>query len=672
MHWVVHCTVFATVTLAGCATAQTSFTPGNDPRDALVMQASQAFRRGATNQILAVAPQVVGHPMAPWVDYWAIKSRLESATPDEVLAVLHRWPGTYVEDRLRNDWLLVLGKNRQWDLFAQQYPYFQMRDDPQVLCYALVIDSNSGRDVSARGREIYLQTRTAGMNEDGCNLLATQLYAQGKLAAADVWIKARTMSELNRTAGVQQAVALAAPDAGDSAAAIMTNPAGWLAGQGPRSAQAYSGALRSELATLALVRMAARDPDAALAMLRSSWAGALTGDQQGWVYGVAAKTYAQRLDPAAADLFLQASTSTTLSEDTLAWAARAAVRAASSGGGIGRWQQVVAAVDAMPATMQADPTWIYWKAIGLHNLAGRGDGRDFEQQSQAMLSTIAGFDGFYPQLASEALGRLVTLPRQPEPPTVAELASTSSITGLQRGMYAIQMGLRNEGVREWNWNLRGLNDRQMQAAAQLACDRQIWDRCVNTSERTRQIFNMAQRFPMPFEQEVLARTRQIGLDPAYAYGLIRQESRFIVSARSGVGASGLMQIMPATAQWTARKMGIPYTPALINDHQTNIALGTAYLKLALDEFDSSQALAAAAYNAGPGRPRKWRMGPTMEGAAWAENVPFSETRDYVKKVLSNASIYEALITSKPQSLRARLGQIGPRPATETDPVPDMP
>jgi soluble lytic murein transglycosylase len=191
----------------------------------------------------------------------------------------------------------------------------------------------------------------------------------------------------------------------------------------------------------------------------------------------------------------------------------------------------------------------------------------------------------------------------------------------------------------------------------------VWDRCINTSERTRSAIDLRQRFPMPHKQAVLARTSDIGLDPAYVYGLIRQESRFVTDAQSGVGAAGLMQVMPATARWTAKKIGLTnFKPQQITERDTNIAIGTGYLKLVLDDFAGSMPMAAAAYNAGPGRPRAWRGqsgGPVMEAAIWAENVPFAETRDYVKKVLANTTIYAAMISGKTQSLKARLGQIGP-------------
>jgi soluble lytic murein transglycosylase len=204
-------------------------------------------------------------------------------------------------------------------------------------------------------------------------------------------------------------------------------------------------------------------------------------------------------------------------------------------------------------------------------------------------------------------------------------------------------------VREWNFSLRGMGDRALLAAAARACEREVWDRCINTSDRTKSEIDLEQRFPMPFRDEVVTSARAIGLDPAYVYGLIRQESRFVLDARSHVGASGLMQLMPATARWTARKIGLAFTPEAITERSTNLRLGTSYLKLVLDDFDGSQAMAAAAYNAGPSRPRRWREGATIEPAIWAENIPFGETRDYVKKVLSNATVYAAMLAGQRQS-----------------------
>jgi soluble lytic murein transglycosylase len=119
--------------------------------------------------------------------------------------------------------------------------------------------------------------------------------------------------------------------------------------------------------------------------------------------------------------------------------------------------------------------------------------------------------------------------------------------------------------------------------------------------------------------------------------------------------------MPATARWTAKKVGLPYSNDMITRRDVNLKLGMNYLKLLLEEFGGSQAMATAAYNAGPGRPRRWREPMKLEAAAWAETIPFTETRDYVKKVLSNAVVYSALLGARAPTLKARLGaEIGPR------------
>jgi soluble lytic murein transglycosylase len=376
-----------------------------------------------------------------------------------------------------------------------------------------------------------------------------------------------------------------------------------------------------------------------------------------------------RLDEDTLDHYARVAHDKDLNDDMLAWKVRAALRT----GQTPKWSLVESAIQAMSSDARKEPTWVYWYARALLNHKKITPAT--QQEANALLESIAGVKGFYEQLALEELGRKVVAPPKPPVPTPEELEAAKRNPSLQRALYAIAIGLRTEGVREWNYgtnlvNAQGqsglMTDRELLAAAQLACDHQVWDRCINTSERARSVVDFDLRFPMPFKDAVIQRARAINLDPAYVYGLIRQESRFVMDAKSNVGASGLMQVMPATARWTARKIGLNgFTQDQITDRDTNIAIGTGYLKLVLDSFEGSMPLAAAAYNAGPSRSRHWRApndgsGPVLEGAIWAENVPFNETRDYVKKVLSNTTNYAALITGQPQSLKARLGMVGPR------------
>jgi soluble lytic murein transglycosylase len=293
------------------------------------------------------------------------------------------------------------------------------------------------------------------------------------------------------------------------------------------------------------------------------------------------------------------------------------------------------------------------------------EGESARALARLALQTIASPLHFYGQLALEDLGQRLTMPAAPAALTAAEREAARQTPGFARALQLIALGLRSEGVREWNFTLRGLDDRALMAAAQLGCEREVWDRCINSSDRSRAEINLAQRYPTPFKDQVLAKAAEVGVDPAFVYGLIRQESRFILDARSHVGASGLMQLMPATARWTAKKVGIEWKSDLITDRDTNLLLGMTYLKLLLDDFSGNVAMAAAAYNAGPGRPRRWREGATVEAAAWIEGIPFNETRDYVKKVSSNALIYTHVLgggAALPVApLKAKLGPpIGPR------------
>ena len=229
--------------------------------------------------------------------------------------------------------------------------------------------------------------------------------------------------------------------------------------------------------------------------------------------------------------------------------------------------------------------------------------------------------------------------------------------------------MRREGNLEWNFTLRGMSDRELLASAEWASRNGLLDRAVNTADRTKAEHDFAFRFLTPYRPQLQEKADAVGLELDWVYGLIRQESRFVQVARSSAGASGLMQLMPATARFVAKKIGMgDYRPDAVVDIDTNLTLGTSYLRMVLDDLDNLPVLATAAYNAGPGRPRAWRSSLTkpVEGAIFAETIPFNETRDYVKKVMSNATYYAVLLTGTPQSLKARMGFVAQRGYTPSE------
>jgi len=348
-----------------------------------------------------------------------------------------------------------------------------------------------------------------------------------------------------------------------------------------------------------------------------------------------------------------------LSDLKLAWKARAALRARS-------WPEVLSAIDGMTARESSDAAWRYWKARALKEL-NRND------EALALLKPLAAEYSFYGQLALEELGGKVAVPAAAYKPGAEDLRALGQHAGLRRSLALYRLNLRLDATREWIWAIRDFDDRQLIAAAEIARRYEIYDRAINTADRTVGMHDFSLRYLAPYRDVLKVQTAELALDEAWVYGLIRQESRFIAEAKSHAGASGLMQLMPGTAKWVAKKLGLKnWRWSQVTEVDINVSLGTYYLRHVLDVLDGHPVLASAAYNAGPGRARAWRPDAALEGAIYAETIPFNETRDYVKKVMANASYYTYTLAQQAQPLKQRLGLVTPRQRDRETSLGDTP
>ena len=583
------------------------------------------------------------YELLSYVDYYVLKTRLVSASVTDVKAFLARYEGSAIADRLRNDWLLILGKRADWINFDIQYPQFVVADDTQLKCYALLSRAIKQQNVAAEARSILLAPRDYA---DGCYSLVTYLYEKAQLTENDVWDQVRMASE---NSAMPQAIRLgnllnipekSITQAIEKSSNLLKKPPS-------------EGKIAHGLYLIALGRAAKLDPEEAADNLMR-YSGKFSDSERALGWAQIALQAAQKLRPVALE-YWQKAEGASLSQEGYQWRVRTALRE-------GDWHLVKSAITSMPAGLKNDPAWVYWYARSLMS-----EGRS--QEAHVLFASIAEQMHFYGQLALEEVGQKIGVPTAINPVTSEELAQTAKNQNLQRALKFYSMNLRFEGTREWNWELRRMSERQHLAAAELARQNNLLDRMVSTSDRTRGEMDFSQRYPTPFNDSMYKTTQALGMDMAWVYGLIRQESRFVMQAKSHVGASGLMQLMPATARFVAKKIGLgKLLPEQINETNTNIALGTNYLNMVLTDLGGSQALASAAYNAGPGRPRAWRASLTrpVEGAIFAETIPFNETRGYVKNVLSNATYYAALFEKKPQSLKARLGVVVPKGMSASD------
>ena len=588
----------------------------------------EAAKKNDVVRTQQLAAMLGNYPYDDYVAYFRIKPQLfdsaggvraDSAVDSQVNAFLNQYQGTALADRMRNDWLLVLGKRKDWANFDAQYAKFILDDDTQVKCYALQSRLAQGENpskVALDARTILIDPRYFGQS---CQDLVPALVASGGMSPSEAKAIGRAASEMgfdtmSRRMGGDDPIA-------DIVKAAKTDPA-----------KTYRDF--SQVATR------------------------YSKENQAVAWGVIGQFLGKKLDPNADDAYrLQQDLgyNELLSAETQEWKVRAGLRAKD-------WGLVKNAIEGMnPAVRSRDPAWTYWYGRAL-----KSDGQDVKARENYEL--IADQFNFYGQLAREELGRPNHAPPRTKV-TEPEIDAMANRKGFVRGERFYVMNLRFEGNREWNWELRNMSDRQLLAAAEYAKRINLYDRVVNTADRTKQEHDFSLRYPTPYRDELSPIAKQIDLNLAWAYGLIRQESRFIMNAASSVGASGLMQVMPNTAKYVAKKIGMTtYTNDQLGNTSTNLTLGSNYLNMVLVDLDGSWVLASAAYNAGPGRSKQWREKLTTptEGAIFAETIPFTETRTYVKNVLANSTYYTSVMQGQTQSLKQRLGVISPKATNASD------
>ncbi len=594
-------------------------------QDSDFIAARKAFQVGNAKLLAVHAERLQNHALAPYVHYYQLRLHLTTASPETIRRFLSQYRNSLMAERLREDWLKILAKNQQWALFAEEYPML-VNQHTELLCYAFQQRHHTGqREALHEARQLWFNAHSL---PNSCTPLFDILITNGLVTAEDIWTRIRMALEVGQTGIAKHASRhLSGSQTLETAKldAAAKDPRRYLEEQHNRIRTRSD----REIALFAILRLLQNDTNQAFAhwyQIQTQF----TAIDQSYLLGRFAYRAALRHDSRALDWFTDAAStnpSYPLTDTLLAWKVRAALRA-------GNWGMVLESIENMSDSEQQIDTWRYWKARIL-----KEQGKILD--ANAILIPLSHEHDFYGQLAREALGTMLSAPEKPYQVSAQEIASIQQIPGIQRTMAFHRLNLRTEASREWAWTIRDFSDAQLLAAAEVAHRYGMYDRAINTANRTLSQHNFNLRFLAPHRDTLKRILQQEELDEAWVYGLIRQESRFIADSKSSAGAMGLMQLMPATAKWVAKQLGIhDYRDSLAMEINTNLRLGTFYLKHVLTLFDNQTLLASAAYNAGPGRAKRWRdTDSSLEGAIYAETIPFNETRDYVKKVLNNTVHY---------------------------------
>jgi soluble lytic murein transglycosylase len=581
-------------------------------------------------------------PLAPYAEYWQILLNFEN-TPDEAIAqFIQQNRDTVVSMRMRDAWLRKLGKQQAWDTYASVQLQLEAPPNPLDVvgqCYAIqanIVFNRAGAYEEAKAllmntKELPLEClslldslqQVGLMNEDVLLQRFRQALFDNKITLA----KALAKRSENVEAGFFKQIDMA-----------YQNPSQVL----KKRSVGYKGTFGKSLYLYMLHRMAKASPKQGLEAYQNlDWL--FNAEEKGTFYAQLALEVAMQHDPDALAYFNKAEKKS-MRKDHWEWNIRALLR-------IQDWKALAALYDVMPKEVADEPTWRYWHARAHKAL---------QQNSEAnkLFAKLSQERHFYGWLAQEELGASLSEPLVTYVPTEEDVVTLGKRPTIARMEALYNADMRTDAKAEWQYLLDNADDKTLLIAAEYAQRRKWFDLAVLAADSTKQTHNFALRYPTPYRDYMKPASQQQEIDEAWVYGIIRQESRFMHYAKSNVGAGGLMQVMPATAKWIARKLGWSnYHGGMLHDINTNVNMGTYYMRYTLDQFQGQEAMATAAYNAGPSRAKKWAADKPLEGAIYAETIPFSETRNYVKKVLANAHMYAPRLGLSSIPLKQRLGLV---------------
>lgn len=649
-------------TAIGPAYAKPEKSDSEKAQESAVVSARKAFEYGRLPELERLSARSQGHLLAFWPDYWRLKIYLGVPQADarsmrqQVLAFLDKYADHPLKENIHRDWIQALVSKQQWDEVASVLntlpapvggaPATAVQAGlPQMACARARVALRFSADAPAQAEKRLVSGAEKPTPTADAELAIGNESLEACISLIDVLSRNQQVSP----AYLRQRVRWVAQTGTESAHFKLMEIAKAYAKAQDAGARG-ADFLKNEHILGKILKASRTDSQTAHQFYRQ-YRHELSPEQRSYAQLAVGSAIWRKSDRNSWDLMQEGWESRHLQpDDVLVVAAREALRRQ-------RWPRVLEAISAMREASQQEPVWQYWKAVALRETGAAS-------QSQAVLHLLKHDFGFYGLLAKEALNEPVMIPASKSITlTDADRTRLNADRGMQRSYALLRLNMRAEAVAEWSASMRGRNDAELLRAALHARESGFLDRTIAAADRTLTEHDFSLRYPMAFKEAVLPAAEERDLSPWWVLGLIRQESRFIPDVKSSVGATGLMQIMPATGRMLAKNLGVKQPASVkLTDVQTNVKLGTSYMRELKDRFGGSALLASAAYNAGPSRAVSWRsaLPSRIDGAAFAESIPFAETRDYVKRVLTNAVLYHAVHMGGPApSLKGLLGEVVP-------------
>ena len=584
---------------------------------------------------------LVEHPLFSWLEVLSFKKRLNAKTitasdQKDIEALLQRYNSMAAGDWLRNSYLNYLSGQKDWNNFSR---FYKGSDDADLQCADLNARMVQNRMDDAWVRDAQKIWLNGKSLPNSCDAVFLRLTQSGKLDGNLRWQRVDLAAAQSQTA-LMRALALALPA---DEAFLARSYADFIDNPHPRY-NTWPKTLRSrQIAVQGLVRLAKRSPDAAESQVRAitpvlglldKESGRVLNEVALWTVASYGANSAQRLN---------AVPEAGYDEKLHEWRVREAM---SRGDDVA----ALAGIEKMATTQRNSSQYQYFEGRLRERL-------NQKESAKILFAKAAQSANFHGWLAADRLNQPYTLcPLEPSSnrETRQKVANDGRIV---RAFELFAIDRVNFALKEFNAALESYTPEEKKVAIALALEENWYDRAVFSIGNTPtdlQYYSL--RFPLHHERHLREQAKINSLDPSWVAGQTRAESIFMPRARSGADARGMMQILPGTGAQVSARLGIPWRGGeSLYEPETNITLGTAYLRQMLDKYDGFPYLAIAAYNAGPAPISRWKDArPSLETDFWIETIPYKETRDYVSRVLAFSVVYDWRLDRSATSLTDRM------------------
>lgn len=595
-----------------------------------------AIKRGDRSAIANSKKQLQGHALLSYIQYHDYRRNINS-TPDSLVLQFFKENPNHLSRYLRKSWLKKLAKNKQWPLFLAN---FNNSSQPSLQCYFIqaLIDRNQSGDF-----KIAVQTAQTLWSEHAklpkaCYPVDDWLRDSKNLTAKIVWKRISLAIEKRKFSRAKVLMR----DLSNRDQAMVKE---WIRiVKNPYSIKkpllsSLSQSIKNKAFLQAAQTLARKDPQLTQTLLtkyRKPYR--LTNIQVQTIERRIALRAAYRYKTASKQLLNLVNTNGAKTEETLRWQAQIALKQSN-------WLDLKDAINLMPAKMQSEDKWQYWKARSLGKL-------NQQQAANKIYNALAKNRNYYGFLAADKLDKPYRF--NPKPKTRLNRQQLfNKYPALERIQQLMAVDWKKSSYTEWHHLLKEADENDLTGIAVIANEWRQHPHAIRSLAVAKQWDQLELRFPTPHKQPVMINAQKNKIDPAWIYGIIRRESAFNPEIRSPAGAVGLMQLMPKTAKYIGRQIGIRNTGlSALTRAKNNIELGSAYMAYLSKKYDNNMVLATAAYNAGPHRVKRWTKGhKNFPADQWVDTITFSETRAYVKAVLEYTTIFKSRLSGKYDRLR---------------------